>query len=124
MESNIILYYFIFNKPFSANKQHKYTRNGSKNQSFLYNTNGITHKSKHKLEQLRHCKPRDFQKYFENKSNANSADSIPLNSFHNYFSNLEKEIFQTVNDHVEYFCLNNNVNAKNESEYNEEFYQL
>jgi len=45
---------------FSANKQHKYTHNGSKNQSFLYNTNGITHKSKHKLEQLRHCKPRDF----------------------------------------------------------------
>ena len=43
MVSNISLYYFIFNKPFSANKQH----NGSKNQSFLYNTNGITHKSTH-----------------------------------------------------------------------------
>ena len=26
---------------------HKYTHNGSKNQSFLYNTNGITHKSTH-----------------------------------------------------------------------------
>jgi len=31
MESNIALYYFIFNKPLSANKQHKYTHNGSKN---------------------------------------------------------------------------------------------
>ena len=43
-------HYFIllhFNKPFSTNKQHKYTHNGSKNQSFLYNTNGITHKSTH-----------------------------------------------------------------------------
>ena len=47
MESNITLYYFIFNKPFSANKQHKYTHNDSKNKSFLYNTNGITHKSTH-----------------------------------------------------------------------------
>ena len=47
MESNITLYYFIFNKHFSANKQHKYTHNGPKNQSFLYNTNGITHKSTH-----------------------------------------------------------------------------
>ena len=47
MESNITLYYFSFNKPFSANKQHKYTHNGSKNQSFLYNTNVITHKSTH-----------------------------------------------------------------------------
>jgi len=27
MESIITLYYFIFNKPFSANKQHKYTHN-------------------------------------------------------------------------------------------------
>ena len=43
MESNNTLYYFIFNKLFSANKQRKYTHNGSKNQSFLYNTNGITH---------------------------------------------------------------------------------
>ena len=42
MESNITLYYFMFNKPFSANKQHKYTHNGSKN-----HTNGITHKSTH-----------------------------------------------------------------------------
>ena len=41
MESNITLYYFIFNKAYSANKQHKYTHNGSKTQSFLYNTNGI-----------------------------------------------------------------------------------
>jgi len=47
MESNITLYYFIFIKPFSANKQHKYTQNGSKNQSFFYKTNGITHKSTH-----------------------------------------------------------------------------
>jgi len=47
MESNITLYYFIFNKPFSANKQHKYTHNGLKNQSFLYNTNGITYKLTH-----------------------------------------------------------------------------
>jgi len=31
MESNITLYYFIFTKPFSANKQHKYTHNVSKN---------------------------------------------------------------------------------------------
>ena len=47
MESNITLYYFIFIKPFSANKQHKYTQNGSKNQSFFYKTNGIAHKSTH-----------------------------------------------------------------------------
>ena len=47
MESNITFYYFIFNKPFSANKQHKYRHNGSTNQSFLNNTNGITHKSTH-----------------------------------------------------------------------------
>jgi len=39
MESNITLYYFIFNKPFSATNKHKYTHNGSNNQSFLYNTN-------------------------------------------------------------------------------------
>ena len=58
-----------------------------------------------KLEQLRHSKPRDFWKYFKNKSNANSTDSIPLNSFHNYFSNLENELFQNVNDDVESFCL-------------------
>jgi len=31
MESNITLYNFIFNQPFSANKQHKYTHNGSTN---------------------------------------------------------------------------------------------
>ena len=30
MESNIALYYFMFNKPFSVNKQYKYTHNGSK----------------------------------------------------------------------------------------------
>ena len=53
-----------------------------------------------KLEQLRHSKPRYFWKYFNNKSNANSADSIPLNIFHNYFLNLENELFQTVNDDV------------------------
>ena len=58
-----------------------------------------------KLEQLRHSKPRDFWKYFKNKSNANSTHSIPLNSFHNYFSNLENELFQNVNDDVESFCL-------------------
>ena len=41
---------------------------------------------------------------------------------HNYFSNLESELFQTVNDDVESFCVNNtfNVNANNESDYNEE----
>ena len=50
MESNITLYYFIFSKPFSANKQHKYTHNGSKNQSFLYNKNGITHKLTHEIK--------------------------------------------------------------------------
>ena len=33
------------------------------------------------LEQLRHSKHRDFCKYFNNKYNANSADSIPLNCF-------------------------------------------
>ena len=32
MESNITLYYFIFNKPFSATNKHKYTHNGSNNQ--------------------------------------------------------------------------------------------
>ena len=53
-----------------------------------------------KLEQLRHSKPRYVWKYFNNKSNANSADSIPLNIFHNYFLNLENELFQTVNDDV------------------------
>ena len=40
--------------------------------------------------------------------------------FHNYFSNLENELFQTANDDIESFCLNNNVNANNESDYNEE----
>ena len=66
-----------------------------------------------KLEQLRHST-------LKNKSNANSADSIPLNNFHNYFSNIENEIFQTVNDDIESFCVNNNVNANNENGYNDE----
>ena len=60
-------------------------------------------------------------KYFQcNKSNANSADSIQLNSSHNYFSNLENDFFQTVNDNVASFCVNNNVKANNENDYNEE----
>jgi len=37
MEGNINLYKFIFYKPFSANKQHKYTHNGYKKQILLYN---------------------------------------------------------------------------------------
>ena len=37
MESYITLYKFIFYKPLSANKQHKYTHNGYKQQILLYN---------------------------------------------------------------------------------------
>ena len=51
-----------------------------------------------KLEQLRHSKPRDFWEYLKKKSNANSADSIPLTVSIITFSNLENEIVQTVND--------------------------
>ena len=72
-----------------------------------------------KLERLRYRKTQRFTlKYLQYKSNANSADSIPLNSFHNFFSDLENEIFQTVNDDVKSVCVNNtfNVNANNENE--------
>jgi len=56
--------------------------------------------------------------YIINKSNASSADSIPLNSFHSYFFNLENDFFQTVNDDVESFCVNNNVKANNKDDNN------
>jgi len=38
MESNITLYKFIFYKPFSANKQHKYTHDGYMKQILLLYT--------------------------------------------------------------------------------------
>ena len=37
MESNISLYKSMFYKPFNANKHHKYTHNGYKNQILPYN---------------------------------------------------------------------------------------
>jgi len=38
MEGNIKLYKFIFNQPFSENKQHKYTLNGYMKLIILYKT--------------------------------------------------------------------------------------
>ena len=49
-----------------------------------------------------------------------SESTRDYESVEHTFSNLENEIFQTVKDDVESFCLNNNVNPNNESDYSEE----
>ena len=75
------------------------------------------HRRSEEIEQLRLSKPRAFQKYFR-KKNQKSKESISLNDFYTYFSNLENYIFTCRNEESEIFCENHDFNG---SSVNDEF---
>ena len=75
------------------------------------------HRRLEDIEKLKLSKPRAFWKYFR-KKNQKSKESISLNDFFTYFSNLEHYIFTCCNEESEIFCENH---AFNGSSLNDEF---
>ena len=61
------------------------------------------HRRLEEIKQLRLSKPRAFWKYFR-KKNQKSKESISLNDFFTYFSNLENDIFTCRNEESENLC--------------------
>ena len=64
------------------------------------------------IENLRHSKPKDFWKYFRNKKKNNSKQ-ISLEAYHEYFSKLGNDIFQSQNEESEEFSANHDFNDVN-----------
>ena len=75
------------------------------------------HRRLEEIEKLRLSKPSAFWKYFR-KKNQKSKESISLNDFFTYFSNLENDIFTCRNEESEIFCENHDFNG---SSANDEF---
>jgi len=68
------------------------------------------------LENLRHSRPKEFWKYFSMKNRSKSSrpgSEISLHEFFKYFSNLEKDIFQTSNEQSEDFRQNHDFDHVN-----------
>ena len=61
------------------------------------------HRRVEEIEKLRLSKPRAFWKYFR-KKNQKSKESISLNDFFTYFSNLENDSFTCRNEESENLC--------------------
>jgi hypothetical protein len=53
------------------------------------------------IEKLRFSKPKEFWKFFINKSNV--KHNLSLDDFFKYFSELGNDIFQTTDEESEYF---------------------
>ena len=68
------------------------------------------HRRLGEIEKLRLSKPRAFWKYFR-KKNQTSKESISLNDFFTYFSNLENDIFNCRNEESENFWENHEFNG-------------
>jgi len=75
------------------------------------------HRRLEEIELIRLSKPRAFWKFFR-KKNQTSKESISLNDFYTYFSNLENYIFTCRNEESEIFCENHDFNG---SSVNDEF---
>ena len=69
------------------------------------------------IENLKRSKPKEFWKHFK-KKNTKVENSLPIEDFFDYFSNLEDDIFTCRNDECEHFCQNQNFNN---SSINDEF---
>ena len=75
------------------------------------------HRRLREIENIRLSKPRAFWKYFR-KKNQTSKESISINDFFTYFSNLENDSFTCRNEESEIFCENHDFNG---SSVNDEF---
>ena len=56
-----------------------------------------------KIEDMKHCNPKDFWKLFSKKKKTKSSD-ISLEDFQKYYSTLNENLGQTQNPTAEEFC--------------------
>lgn len=64
------------------------------------------------IENLKHCNPKQFWKYFKKNKSAVS-NGISLEDFREYFANLSNDILQGTNEDAENFCDNHDFNDSN-----------
>ena len=66
------------------------------------------------IEKLKHCKPKEFWKYFKKKNKNTGSCDITLDEFRDYFSSLSNDIFQMSNEDAETFCAENDFNCQSD----------
>ena len=62
------------------------------------------------IEKLKCCKPKEFWKFFKNKK-SKTENSLSIDNFYQYFSNLENDIFTCKNTEAEGFCVSHNFDS-------------
>jgi hypothetical protein len=61
------------------------------------------------IQNLRHCRPKQFWKYFK-KKRKHTGEDISADDFHKYVSKLADDMVQGANEDAEQFCKQNDFN--------------
>lgn len=67
-------------------------------------------KKLNEIKNLKRSQPREFWKYFRNKNNKTTCQSISVQNIREYFSNLENDLYSTRNIEAKSFCADHNLN--------------